>query len=156
MTLLTQREAARVWSIPWTTFRRKVQSGELSIGADKRVDPAEMVRVFGEPRPSTTDPNGPSKTIDPFEFYRHNEQLLKAQKDMLQAENDGLRAVIAAKDETIRTQADALLRLTAPKADATPPASADPTGRRVLIALAVFTALVIAAVAFDLPSLIAR
>lgn len=126
MTLLTQREAARVWSIPWTTFRRKVQSGELSIGADKRVDPAEMVRVFGEPRPSTTDPNGPSKTIDPFEFYRHNEQLLKAQKDMLQAEIEGLRAVIAAKDETIAAQAAALRLLAAPPADPAPEPPPEP------------------------------
>jgi len=150
MAHLTQREAARAWSIPWTTFRRKVQAGELSIGADKRVDPAEMVRVFGEPRTSTNGPSGPSP--GPAEETPEVARL--------KAENEGLRAVISAKDETIRTQADALLRLAGPKADpqpeqrADPEPGLDPTSRRVLWLTAVAMVIVFALVAFDVPSLI--
>ena len=98
-----------------------------------------MIRVFGEPGAEPAD-GAKEAGGEAIEVVR------------LKAENAGLRAVIEAKDETIRTQADALLRLTGPKADPAPQASADPMARRVLIALAVFTALVIAAVAFDLPS----
>ena len=144
MNRLTQREAARAWSIPWSTFRRKVKAGEVSIDAEKRVDASEMVRVFGEPRTSTNEPVGTS-------LDQQMAQPWQAEKARLEAENAGLRAVLSAKDETIRTQADALLRLSGPKADPIPPSKADPLTRRILIALAVFTAGVIVAVAFDLP-----
>lgn len=142
MSQLTQREAARAWSIPWTTFRRKVQAGELSIDADKRVDSAEMVRVFGEPRTSTNGPVGTSTgpAADPIEVVR------------LKAENEGLKRELGRLESHLTDLRGEILRLTGPKADAQTPPKTDATGRRVLIALGVFTALVITAIALDLPS----
>lgn len=91
MAHLSQREAARLWSIPWTTFRRAVKSGKVSIGGDGEVDPAEMVRAFGEP---VAPPNGPNGTT-------HGPAAVELENARLRAEVEGLRALVAAKDETI-------------------------------------------------------
>lgn len=53
MTQLSQREAATRWGIARTQIGRDIKSGKLSLTTDKRVDVAEMVRVYGEPRVTT-------------------------------------------------------------------------------------------------------
>lgn len=51
--LLSQREAARAWGLGRSSIQRAIAAGKLSLTSEKRLDPAEMVRVFGEPgRPS--------------------------------------------------------------------------------------------------------
>ena len=42
-------KAAKEWGISRTTIYQKVNDGELSRAADKKIDTAEMLRVFGEP-----------------------------------------------------------------------------------------------------------
>ena len=42
-------KAAREWGISRTTIYQKVNDGELSRNSDKKIDPSEMLRVFGEP-----------------------------------------------------------------------------------------------------------
>ncbi len=42
-------EAAKEWGVSRTTIYQKVNDGELSRAADKKIDTAEMFRVFGEP-----------------------------------------------------------------------------------------------------------
>ena len=139
MTIISQRDASKRWGISRGAIQRAIRSGRMSAAESGQIEASEMVRVFGEPRAKPDDGAKEAGGLG-LEIVR------------LKAENDGLRAVIEAKDQTIRTQADALLRLTAPKSDPQAPTKADPTGRRVLIALGVFTALVIAAIALDLPS----
>ena len=99
--MLTQREAAQRWGIPWTTFRRAVKAGKVSIGADKRVDPAEMLRAFGEPMErAVIGTNGPVGTS-----LAHPDSArltaLEIENAALRAERDGLRELVSSKDETI-------------------------------------------------------
>ena len=42
-------KAAKEWGISRTTIYQKVNDGELSRTADKKIDVSEMLRVFGEP-----------------------------------------------------------------------------------------------------------
>ena len=42
-------KAAKEWGVSRTTIYQKVSDGELSRTADKKIDTAEMLRVFGEP-----------------------------------------------------------------------------------------------------------
>ena len=42
-------KAAKEWGISRTTIYQKVNDGELSRTADKKIDIAEMLRLFGEP-----------------------------------------------------------------------------------------------------------
>jgi sugar-specific transcriptional regulator TrmB len=47
---ITVTEAAKTWGIPRTRIYEKLNNGEMSRLADKRIDPAEMSRVFGKPK----------------------------------------------------------------------------------------------------------
>ena len=110
---LTQREAAQRWGIPWTTFRRAVKAGKVSIGADKRIDIAEMVRVFGEPvaraEIGTNGPLGTSvaQSVVHPDFVRL--KILETENAMLR---DQLRETIAAKDANLADLRAEVLRLT--------------------------------------------
>ena len=42
-------KAAKEWGVSRTTIYQKVNNGELSRNSDKKIDPSEMLRVFGEP-----------------------------------------------------------------------------------------------------------
>ena len=42
-------KAAKEWGVSRTTIYQKVNDGELSRAADKKIDTSEMIRVFGEP-----------------------------------------------------------------------------------------------------------
>ena len=42
-------KAAKDWGVSRTTIYQKVNDGELSRNSDKKIDPSEMLRVFGEP-----------------------------------------------------------------------------------------------------------
>ncbi len=47
--IISVTKAAKEWGISRTTIYQKVNDGELSRTADKKIDTAEMLRVFGEP-----------------------------------------------------------------------------------------------------------
>ena len=42
-------KAAKEWGVSRTTIYQKVNDGQLSRAADKKIDTSEMIRVFGEP-----------------------------------------------------------------------------------------------------------
>ena len=42
-------KAAKEWGVSRTTIYQKINDGELSRAADKKIDTSEMIRVFGEP-----------------------------------------------------------------------------------------------------------
>ena len=42
-------KAAKQWGVSRTTIYQKINDGELSRTADKKIDVSEMLRVFGEP-----------------------------------------------------------------------------------------------------------
>ena len=42
-------KAAKEWGVSRTTIYQKINDGELSRTSDKKIDTAEMLRVFGEP-----------------------------------------------------------------------------------------------------------
>ena len=42
-------KAAKEWGVSRTTIYQKVNDGEISRAADKKIDVSEMLRVFGEP-----------------------------------------------------------------------------------------------------------
>ena len=47
--IISVTKAAKEWGVSRTTIYQKVSDGELSRTADKKIDTAEMLRVFGEP-----------------------------------------------------------------------------------------------------------
>lgn len=149
MSRLSQRQAADQWGVARITLQRAIKDGKVSKDYEGKVDTSELLRVFGEPKGAARSrPSEPEKTTD----LQAKLVDLATRNGRLQAENEGLKAELGAVRENLTDLRGEILRLTGPKADPTPPASADPTGRRVLIALGVFTALVIAAIALDLPS----
>lgn len=139
MTIISQRDASKRWGISRGAIQRAIRAGRLSASEGSQIEVSEMVRVFGEPG---AEPWNGAKEAggEAIEIVR------------LKAENDGLKRELGRLESHLTDLRGEILRLTGPKADAQAPTKADPTGRRVLIALGVFTALVIAAIALDLPS----
>lgn len=88
---MSQREAARMWSIPRANLQRAIASGKLSLTSDRRIDASEMVRVFGNPEPAQSHQTGP--------FGPPSETSNRVA--ILEAELAGLRATLAAKDAHI-------------------------------------------------------
>ena len=47
--IISVTKAAKEWGVSRTTIYQKVNDGQLSRTADKKIDTSEMLRVFGEP-----------------------------------------------------------------------------------------------------------
>ena len=47
--IISVTKAAKEWGVSRTTIYQKVNDGELSRTADKKIDTSEMIRIFGEP-----------------------------------------------------------------------------------------------------------
>ena len=86
-------KAAKEWGVSRTTIYQKVNDGELSRAADKKIDTAEMLRVFGEPlskkrteqsldSPHNTHLN--SQTVQPCTELEHQLELEKLKNKHLQ------------------------------------------------------------------------
>lgn len=88
---MSQREAARVWGIPRITLQRAVTDGKISLTGDKKIDPAEMVRFFGEPR----KPDEPARKI---QLRPDEPPALGVENARLQAENAALRELVKRAD----------------------------------------------------------
>lgn len=91
MSHLSQREAAKVWGVSRITLQRYIKNGKLSLTIEKRIDSAELVRVFGEPGAGS---NGPVYAIGEPEQEPSEINRLKA----LEMENAALKAVLTEKD----------------------------------------------------------
>lgn len=106
MTRLTQREAARQWGRGRATIQRAIRAGSLTPDAEGRLDPADLLRVLGEPHGTAGDrPDGPPKTTaepngSEAELARLRAELAAAHA-LLDERTAAHAAVLAAKDETI-------------------------------------------------------
>jgi hypothetical protein len=117
---LTQRQAAQQWSIPWTTFRRAVKAGKVSISADKTVDTSEMLRAFGEPAAQgVTGTTGPSGT-SVAQPVAHPPDPRDVELARLQLELDWAHRLLEERGRRLETLERLLL--------APPPGSARPPG----------------------------
>ena len=85
-------KAAKDWGISRTTIYQKVNNGELSRTADKKIDTSEMLRVFGEPisRKRTEQPlntfdntNYGSQSVQSFTILEHQLELEKLMNEHL-------------------------------------------------------------------------
>jgi hypothetical protein len=98
MSALSLREAASTWRLGRETLNKAIKSGKLSLTTDKQIDPAEMLRVFGEPRPVLkSEPRPPKTTLE---------------TSGLEAAVSGKDEIIAAKDEVIAALKQTNLLLT--------------------------------------------
>lgn len=95
MVHMSQREAARAWGLSRATVQRAIKAGKLSATGDKLIDPSEMVRAFGEPK---SRPDG--RLNEPLEATNEQGvgQAELARIAALEAENRGLRELLASKD----------------------------------------------------------
>lgn len=112
MAYLTQRQAAQQWSIPWSTFRRVVKSGKVSLDVEKRVDVSEMIRAFGEPpaqpETGTTEPVGAT--------VAHPTKLENARlKELVAALEEPVRRADAERDRALDTVQRLLTHEAAPQ-----------------------------------------
>lgn len=65
-TMLSQRDAAQQWGVSRATVQRAIRAGKLSLTPEKRIDPSEMLRVYGEPiRPASQQTRPDESTHDP-------------------------------------------------------------------------------------------
>ena len=85
-------KAAKEWGVSRTTIYQKVNDGELSRAADKKIDTAEMLRVFGEPlskkrteQPLNTSDNTHlnSQTVQSCSELQHQLELEKLKNEHL-------------------------------------------------------------------------
>lgn len=99
--LLSQREAAREWGVGRTTIQRAVADGKLSLTGQKLIDPAEMLRAFGEPKRPHGPDHGPASSPDKTTQMALPDQAQASRIAVLEAELAGLKATLAAKDSHI-------------------------------------------------------
>lgn len=51
---ITISEASRTWGVSRNTIHQKIKSGIMSKNSENKIDPAEMSRVFGKPKNTST------------------------------------------------------------------------------------------------------
>lgn len=135
--MLSQRQAAQAWGISRSTLQRAISKGNLSVLGSGKIDPSEMLRVFGEARSGPggppVGPSGPGV----------GHPLNQTQDPALEAENKALRAALAAKEELIAAKnrhiedlSQALRLLAAPSQPSAPhepepPAAPEPPARSI-------------------------
>jgi glutamate/tyrosine decarboxylase-like PLP-dependent enzyme len=90
--IISVTKAAREWGVSRTTIYQKVNDGELSRTADKKIDTSEMLRVFGEPVPkkrteqSLNSPDNThlnSQTVQSCTALEHQLELEKLKNEHL-------------------------------------------------------------------------
>lgn len=90
--IISVTEASKEWSVSRTTIYQKVNDGQLSRTADKKIDTSEMLRVFGEP-PSkkrteqsvntTNNTHSDNKTVQSSTELEHHLELEKLKNKYL-------------------------------------------------------------------------
>lgn len=93
--MLSQRQAAQAWGISRSTLQRAISKGNLSVSDSGKIDPSEMLRVFGEAR--SGQPRAPVEPRGPGAVH----PMSQGHDQALEAENKALRAALAAKEELI-------------------------------------------------------
>lgn len=96
-------KAAKEWGLSRTTIYQKVNEGKLSRTADKKIDTAEMIRVFGEPVPkkrneqSLNMPNSThlnSQNVQSCTELRHQLELEKLKNEHLRQQGSDQKQLI--------------------------------------------------------------
>jgi len=91
--IISVTKAAKEWGVSRTTIYQKVNDGELSRTADKKIDTSEMLRVFGEPvskKRTEQSLNSPDNTylnsqdVQSCTALEHQLELEKLRNDHLQ------------------------------------------------------------------------
>lgn len=128
--MLSQRQAAQAWGISRSTLQRAISKGNLSVSGSGRIDPSEMLRVFGEARGGPSGP--PVGPLGPGVGH----PLSQGHNQSLEAENKALRAALAAKEELISAKdrhiedlSQALRLLAAPNQPSAPPEPEPPVAQ---------------------------
>lgn len=81
--MLSQRDAAQKWGVSRATIQRAIRAGKLSLTPEKRIDPSEMLRVYGEPSRlanQQTRPDDP--TSDPVRMTRLEAELRAREREI--------------------------------------------------------------------------
>ena len=71
-------KAAKEWGVSRTTIYQKVNDGEISRNADKKIDVSEMLRVFGEP----TSKKRTERSVDIVQSTPLNSQSVQYNTDI--------------------------------------------------------------------------
>ena len=97
MNRLSQRQAASLWNVSRIKIQRAIKDGKLTPVGGK-LDPTDLIRVLGEPpKPKENGSVEPGGTAS----SQAEKAAAEARIARLEAEVDGLRALVAAKEETI-------------------------------------------------------
>ena len=88
-------KAAKEWGVSRTTIYQKVNDGELSRTADKKIDVSEMLRVFGEP----ISKKRTERSVDTSQSTPLNSQSVQYNTDI-----EHLLALEKLKNEYLRQQ----------------------------------------------------
>lgn len=75
---MNKSEASRHWNISRTTIHNKIKNGELSELSDGSIDPAEMSRVFGQPKKKKQKLNT-KNTVSNEQFFTSEKILFEHQ-----------------------------------------------------------------------------
>lgn len=113
--MLSQREAAQRWHTSRAAIQRAIKAGKLSLTPDKTIDPAEMVRVFGEPsrapsRPTEPHEATPRATRDEAKIAELEAEIVRLRQ--FEIERAALAATVAAQAANLADLRAQVLQLT--------------------------------------------
>ena len=96
-------KAAKDWGVSRTTIYQKVNDGELSRTADKKIDTSEMLRVFGEPvvKKRTEQTMDTSNSTSSNSQNVLNSTVLEHQLEIEKLRNEHLRQQVIDQKELI-------------------------------------------------------
>ena len=95
-------KAAKEWRVSRTTIYQKVNDGELSRTADKKIDTAEMFRVFGEPvSKKRTEHSVNSQNVQFFTELEHQLELEKLKNGHLRQQVSDQKQLIEGYQQQI-------------------------------------------------------
>lgn len=106
-------EAAKEWGVSRTTIYQKVNDGELSRTADKKIDVSEMLRVFGEPIAKKRS----EQSVNPVQSTPLNSQnvqnstLLEHQLALEKLKNEHLQQQVQEQKQLIANYQDQITHL---------------------------------------------
>lgn len=123
--MLSQRRAAEIWGVSRRTIQRAIQRGKMSVTGEGRIDPSEMLRVFGPasglaPTGASAPPKEPLAPSHAHSQTNDLQQEITRLRDALVAKDE----LLAAKDRHIEDMSLSLRLLAAPQTPAQQPVTA--------------------------------
>ena len=103
--IISVTKAAKEWGVSRTTIYQKVNDGELSRNADKKIDTSEMIRVFGEP----VSKKRTERSADTVQSTPLNSQTVQSctalehQLDLEKLKNEHLRLQVSEQKQLIES-----------------------------------------------------